>query len=67
MNDVLKLDQDLGRLATEKDIAKAFKEGKITDLGARAAVSQQFLGRAIPGRMQGIGETIAGKQGENVV
>ena len=63
MNDVLKLDQDLGRLATEKDIAKAFKEGKITDLGARAAVSQQFLGRAIPGRMQGIGETIAGKQG----
>ena len=63
MNDVLKLDKDLGKLATEKDIAKAFKEGKITDLGARAAVSQQFLGRAIPGRMQGIGETIAGKQG----
>ena len=29
----------------------------------RGAVSQQFLGRAIPGRMQGIGETIAGKQG----
>ena len=63
MNDVFKLDKDLGKLATEKDIAKAFKEGKITDLGARAAVSQQFLGRAIPGRMQGIGETIAGKQG----
>ena len=63
MNDVLKLDQDLGRLATERDIARAFKAGKIKDLGARAAVSQQFLGRAIPGRMQGIGETIAGKQG----
>ena len=63
MNDVVKLDEKLGRLANEKDIAKAFKAGEIKDLGARAAVSQQFLGRAIPGRMQGIGETIAGKQG----
>ena len=69
IDDVLRLDEKLGRLATEKDISKALKKGEVKllrdDKGnlVRGAVSQQFLGRAIPGRMQGIGETIAGKQG----
>ena len=63
MDDVLRLDEKLGKLANEKDIAKAVKNGDVKELDAKGAVSQQFLGRAIPGRMQGIGETIAGKQG----
>ena len=63
MDDVMRLDQKLGRMANEKDIAKAVKRGEIADLDARGAVSQSFLQRAIPGRMQGIGETIAGKSG----
>jgi len=61
MDDVIRLDQKLGRMATEKDIAKAVKEGQITDLKTRAAVSQGFLQSPIPSRMQGIGETISGK------
>tara|TARA_R100000781_G_scaffold36484_1_gene25850 strand:- start:6217 stop:9297 length:3081 start_codon:yes stop_codon:yes gene_type:complete len=63
MDDVLRLDEKLGRMANEKEIAKAVKKGDVKELGSKGAVSQQFLGRAIPGRMQGIGETIAGKQG----
>ena len=63
MDDVMRLDQKLGRMANEKDIAKAVKRGEIADLDAKGAVSQRFLGRSIPGRMQGIGETIAGKTG----
>ena len=61
MDDVMRLDQKLGRMANEKDIAKAVKKGEIADLDAKGAVSQSFLQRSIPGRMQGIGETIAGK------
>ena len=63
MDDVMRLDQKLGRMAKEKDIVKAVKRGEIADLDAKGAVSQRFLGRSIPGRMQGIGETIAGKTG----
>jgi len=63
MDDVMRLDQKLGRMAKEKDIVKAVKRGEIADLDAKGAVSQRFLQRAIAGRMQGIGETIAGKTG----
>ena len=63
MDDVLILDAKLGKQATEKQITKAVKNGEIMQLDAKGSVSQQFLGRAIPGRMQGIGETIAGKAG----
>tara|TARA_R100000544_G_scaffold35756_1_gene23338 strand:- start:41 stop:3160 length:3120 start_codon:yes stop_codon:yes gene_type:complete len=69
LDDVLRLDEKLGKIASEKDIAKALKKGEVKLLTdeqgnlVRGAVSQMFLGRAIPGRMQGIGETIAGKQG----
>ena len=62
MDDVLKLDQKLGKEATVQQIEKAVKTGEIATLDAKGAVSMQFLGRAIPGRMQGIGETIAGRQ-----
>ena len=63
IDDVMRLDQKLGKMANEKDIAKAVKRGEVADLDARGAVSQAFLGSSIPGRMQGIGETIAGKSG----
>ena len=63
MDDVLRLDAKLGKQATEKQISKAVKNGEIMQLDAKGSVSQAFLKRAIPGRMQGIGETIAGKAG----
>ena len=63
MDDVLRLDAKLGKQATEKQINKAVKNGEIMQLDAKGSVSQAFLQRAIPGRMQGIGETIAGKAG----
>lgn len=62
MTDVLKLDQKLGRIATEKDIEKAFKAGDIEYLGTEAAVSMGLLGKSIPGRTQAMGETIAGRR-----
>jgi hypothetical protein len=61
MDDVIRLDGKLGRLATEKDIKKAVKSGQVKDLNARAVLSQKALGRALPGRFQGAGETIFGK------
>ena len=62
MTDVLKLDEKLGRIATEKDIEKAFRAGDIEYLGTEAAVSMGLLGKAIPGRTQAMGETIAGRR-----
>jgi hypothetical protein len=63
MDDVLRLDARLGKPATESQIKKAVANGEIAKLDSKGAVSQAFLQRAIPGRMQGIGETIAGKAG----
>ena len=62
MDDVVKLEQKKGRMLTEKEIDKEFKKGNIADLGERAAVSLAYLGMAIPGRTQAMGEAIAGKQ-----
>jgi len=63
MDDVLRLDEKLGRLATETDIKKAAKSGQVKDLNVRAVLSQRALGRALPARFQGAGETIFGKIG----
>ena len=63
MDDVLRFDAKLGKPATESQIKKAVARGEIAKLDSKGAVSQAFLQRAIPGRMQGIGETIAGKAG----
>ena len=63
LDDVLKLDDSLGRQATEKEIIKAFKEGKVERYAVGAVPSQNAMARAIPGRMQAAGETIFGKKG----
>ena len=63
MDDVLRLDEKLGRLATETDIKKAVKNNQVKDLNVRAVLSQRALGRALPARFQGAGETIFGKIG----
>ena len=63
MDDVIRLDAKLGRLATESDIKKAVKRGEVKDLNVRAVLSQRALGRALPARFQGAGETIFGKIG----
>jgi len=67
LDDVLKLDDSLGRQATEKEIAKASKEGlngmKVERYAVGAVPSQNAMARAIPGRMQAAGETIFGKKG----
>jgi hypothetical protein len=61
IDDVNRLDEKLGRLATESDIKKAIKSGEIKPLDARAVLSQRTTGRALQARFQGAGETIFGK------
>jgi len=61
MDDVIRLDNKLGRTATEKEINQAVKRGEVKDLGFKAIPTQRALGREIPGRMQAAGETIFGK------
>ena len=58
--DLMKLDKNLGREATEAEIKKAVKAGKIEVFSARAVPSQDALNRAIPGRFQKIAETVLG-------
>jgi len=62
MDDYLKLEEKKGRVLTNKEIDKEFKKGNIADLGEKAAVSLSYLGAAIPGRTQAMGEAIAGRQ-----
>jgi len=61
MDDVIRLDNKLGRTATEKEINQAVKRGEVKDLGFKAIPTQRALGREVPGRMQAAGETIFGK------
>jgi hypothetical protein len=61
INDVAKLDADLGREATEREIMKAVKSGKIKPVGFNAVPSQQALGAALRSRFQAAGETVFGK------
>tara|TARA_R100000781_G_scaffold1562_5_gene2642 strand:+ start:2016 stop:5120 length:3105 start_codon:yes stop_codon:yes gene_type:complete len=62
MDDYLRLEEKKGRVLTTKEIDAEFKKGNIADLGERAAVSLSYLGAAIPGRSQAMGEAIAGRQ-----
>ena len=62
MDDVIKLDGKLGRVATEADIKAAAKRGEVVRYdGLGGVASQKALERAIPARMQAAGETIFGK------
>jgi hypothetical protein len=61
MDDVIRLDNKLGKTATEKEISQAVKRGEVKELGFKAIPTQRALGREIPGRMQAAGETIFGK------
>ena len=58
--DLMKLDKNLGREATEAEIKKAIKAGQIEVFAERAVPSQDALNRAIPGRFQKIAETVLG-------
>ena len=62
MDDYLRLEEKKGRVLTTKEIDAEFKKGNIADLGERASVSLSYLGAAIPGRTQAMGEAIAGRQ-----
>ena len=62
MDDYLKLEEKKGRVLTTKEIDKEFKKGNIADLGQKASASLSYLGAAIPGRTQAMGEAIAGRQ-----
>ena len=63
-NDVKKLDEDLGREATEREIKKAIKDGKVKrfDYGySKGAIpSQQTLERMLPGKYQQFAEQTLG-------
>lgn len=63
MDDVFRLDDRLGKKATEKEIKKAVKRGEVERFKFKAIPTQRALGREIPGRMQAAGETIFGKAG----
>ena len=64
--DVMKLDVELGKEATEKQIKKAIKDGKVKkfnwkmDKTTGAVPSQQTLQRELPGRGQSIAEQVIG-------
>ena len=58
--DILKLDAKLGKEATEKQIARAIKEGKVKNFNFAGIASQATLGRKLPGRLQDISEQVLG-------
>tara|TARA_B100001057_G_scaffold12051_2_gene11433 strand:+ start:28166 stop:31507 length:3342 start_codon:yes stop_codon:yes gene_type:complete len=60
--DVMKLDKDLGREATEKEIKKAIAEGKVGKNEVKALPSQSALNRVIAGRLQAVSETVLGNK-----
>ena len=62
MDDYLRLEEKKGRVLTTKEIDAEFKKGNIADLGERVSASLSYLGAAIPGRTQAMGEAIAGRQ-----
>lgn len=59
-DDVAKLDADLGREATEREIMRAVKQGKVERF-TPGIPTQTGLGASIRARMQAAGETIFGK------
>ncbi len=58
--DILKYDASLGKEATEKQIARAVKQGKIKQFDFKGLASQATLGRKLPGRLQDISEQVLG-------
>ena len=58
--DILKYDASLGKEATERQIARAVKEGKIKQFDFAGLASQATLGRKLPGRLQDISEQVLG-------
>ena len=70
--DVARLDEDLGRPATEKEILKAIKDGKVKKFDyaynkvSGAVPSQQALGKMLPGRIQQFAESAIGNNRDKV-
>ena len=60
IDDVLKLDADLGKEATERQINKAVRDGKVKQFDFRGIVAQQTLQRNLAGKIQGISEQVLG-------
>ena len=66
VSDVMKLDVELGKEATEREIKRAIKQGKVKQFNWKmnkttgAIPSQQSLERMLPGRTQSIAEQVLG-------
>ena len=60
VTDVMKLDRDIGREATEKEIKRAIKDGKVGMLDYKFVPSQTTLKKQLPGKAQQIGEQVLG-------
>ena len=62
LDDIMKLDKQLGREATESEIKKAITQGTIKVYKEKALPSQAAFGRNLPGRFQGLFEQVLGNQ-----
>ena len=66
VDDIMKLDMELGKEATESEIKRAIKQGKVKQFNWKmdktpgAIPSQQSLERMLPGRTQSIAEQVIG-------
>lgn len=58
--DILKLDASLGKEASERQIAKAIRDGRVKQFDFKGLASQATLGRKLPGRLQDISEQVLG-------
>ena len=58
--DILKLDASLGKEASERQIAKAIRDGRVKQFDFKGIASQATLGRKLPGRLQDIAEQVLG-------
>ena len=59
-SDILKLDASLGKEATERQIAKAVRDGRVAKFDFKGIASQATLGAKLPGRLQDISEQVLG-------
>ena len=59
-SDILKLDAQLGKEATERQIAKAVRDGRVAKFDFKGIASQATLGAKLPGRLQDISEQVLG-------
>ena len=62
VNDVRKLDESLGREATEKEIRKAVKDGRVKIHSFKGVPSQTALTRPLVGRSQAVAEQVLGSK-----